>query len=358
MKIQENIALARYTTLGVGGPARYFVEADSEADVGEAFRWAAEDVGMPLFVLGGGSNLLVADRGFDGVVLRVVIRGVRREGCRYDVGAGESWDELVDRTVAADCAGMECLAGIPGSVGATPVQNVGAYGQEVAQTVVSVRAFDRIIGHCADLTAEQCRFRYRASVFNTEERGRYVITQVRFAMRPGGTPELRYADLQRYFAEHRVSRQSVSRQLSEPTLAEVAAAVRGIRRSKGMVLTAGDPDTQSAGSYFKNPVVARDQLTRVAAAEGVDPAVVPAYPAGEGFVKLSAAWLVERAGFQKGFRLGNAGVSTRHSLALTNRGGASCAEILALERVIREGVMGRFGVVLEREPVLLGGVPV
>ena len=343
-KVRENIPLAPYTTFGVGGPARYFLEAEDELDVREAFSWAAEELKLPLFVLGGGSNLLVSDKGFDGLVLRMALRGVERDGSLFDAGAGEPWDPFVDRTLQAGCAGLECLAGIPGSVGATPVQNVGAYGQEVAQTIASVRAFDRRTRGFTELSAEQCRFRYRTSLFNAEERGRYVITRVRFHLRAGGAPELRYADLQRYFAGHS----------GTPTLTEVAEAVRSIRHRKGMVIVPGDPDTQSAGSYFKNPVVVAERVAEVAAAAGVEMAAVPMYPAGEGRVKLSAAWLVERAGFGKGFRLGAAGVSTKHTLALTNRGGATCADILRLEREIREGVRERFGVVLEREPVLLG----
>ena len=344
MKIQEHVSLAGYTTFGVGGPARYFAEAEVEADVQEAFHWAAEDVRLPVFVLSGGSNLLIADDGFEGVVLRIAIRGVEQDGCRFDVGAGEPWDPFVDRTLAAGCAGMECLAGIPGSVGATPVQNVGAYGQEVAQTIESVRVFDRTQALFTELTAEQCRFRYRASLFNTEEKGRYVITRVSFALRQGGAPEMRYPDLGRAFAGR----------AEAPTLIEIAETVRSIRRSKGMVLVPGDADTQSAGSYFKNPIVARGDLEGIARAAAVDPDAVPAYPAGEGEVKLSAAWLVERAGFARGFRLGAAGISTRHTLALTNRGGATCADILRLEATVREGVVARFGVCLEREPMLLG----
>ena len=194
----------------------------------EAFRWA-EARGLAVFVLGGGSNLLVADEGFDGLVLRLALRGVEQEGCRFDVASGEPWDPLVDRTIAAGCAGMECLAGIPGSTGATPVQNVGAYGQEVAQTITSVRAFDRRLGSFVDLEAEQCGFRYRQSVFNTEQRDRYVITRVTFVLREGGAPELRYADLQRAFAGRP----------DAPSLAEVAETVRRIRRAKGMVTVPG-----------------------------------------------------------------------------------------------------------------------
>lgn len=342
-RLRNDVCLAPMTTLQIGGCTRYFAEAAEEADVVEAFRWA-ESAKVPVFVLGGGSNLVVRDEVYPGLVLRVSLMGLEREGCSFTVGAGESWDALVDRTVEAGCAGMECLAGIPGSVGATPVQNVGAYGQEVSQTIRSVRAFDCETGALVVLSAEQCRFRYRQSVFNTEERGRYVITRVRFQLQEGGAPELRYADLQRYFAGRS----------GTPTLPEVAAAVRAIRRSKGMVLETGDPDTQSAGSYFKNPVVSAEAVEGIARAAGVNADAVPTFPAGEGRRKLSAAWLVERAGFPKGFLLGAAGVSTKHSLALTNRGGATFRDLLALEERIREGVLARFGVELEREPVVLG----
>ena len=342
MRLEENVRLAGHTTFRLGGFARYFVQAADESDVQEAFAWAAERH-LALFVLGGGSNLLVPDEGFPGLVLRIAIAGVVQDGCAFDVGAGEPWDGLVERTVQAGCAGMECLAGIPGSTGGTPVQNVGAYGQEVSETITSVRAFDRLAGHFVDLSHEACRFRYRASLFNTDEPGRYIVTRVRFALRAGGEPSLRYADLQRYFAGRG----------STPTLAEVAAAVREIRRAKGMVLEQGEPDTHSAGSYFKNPVVAVERLIQIAVAAKVEVDAVPRYAAGEGQVKLSAAWLMERAGFGKGFQLGAAGLSTRHALAVTNRGGATCADVLRLEEHVRLGVFERFGVRLEREPVLL-----
>ncbi len=342
MRMEQNIHLAGHTTFRLGGAARYFVQAVEESDVREAFAWA-NDHGIALFILGGGSNLIVPDEGFSGLVLRIAIAGAVQDGCAFDVGAGEPWDGLVERTVQAGCAGMECLAGIPGSTGGTPVQNVGAYGQEVSETITSVRAFDRSAGQFVDLTHDACRFRYRASVFNIDEPGRYIVTRVRFRLRAGGEPSLRYADLQRYFAGR----------ARTPSLVEVAAAVREIRRTKGMVLEEGEPDTQSAGSYFKNPVIAMERLTQIAVAAKVGVEAVPRYPAGEGQVKLSAAWLMERAGFRKGFQLGAAGLSTRHALALTNRGRATCADVLRLEEHVRLGVFERFGVRLEREPVLL-----
>ena len=343
MRLEENVRLAVHTTFRLGGAARFFVKAEAEADVAEAVGWADEQK-LPLFVLGGGSNLLVPDEGFAGLMLQIAISGVKQDRCCFEVGAGEPWDALVSRTVEAGCAGMECLAGIPGSTGGTPVQNVGAYGQEVSETISSVRAFDRLHGVFVDLQKEACRFRYRASLFNADEPGRYIVTRVSFALRAGGEPSLRYADLQRYFVGRPAS----------PTLPEVAEAVRNIRRAKGMVLVEGDPDTHSAGSYFKNPVTAEERLGQIAAAAAVEVEAVPRYPAGEGQVKLSAAWLMERAGFGKGFQLGTAGLSTRHALAVTNRGGATCADVLRLEEHVRQGVFERFGVRLEREPVLLG----
>lgn len=343
MEIRENVGLAAYTTFGVGGAARYFVEAKTEADVGAAVAWAAGH-GAPLFLLGGGSNLLVPDEGFDGLVLHMGIAGIETDGGGgFDVGAGEPWDVFVARAVAQGCAGIECLAGIPGSVGGTPVQNVGAYGQEIAETIVSVRAFDCHSGEFVELAKADCGFRYRESIFNTTERGRYIVTRVSFALRPGGLPCINYADLQRRFADN-----------PSPTLAEVADAVREIRLSKGMLIVPGDVDSRSAGSFFKNPIVAKDTLTHVASVVGVEEGKVPHWSAGDGHVKISAAWLLERAGFVKGYGSGPVRISSRHTLALTNRGGATFADVSALQEEIVAGVEAKFGVRLEREPVVMG----
>jgi UDP-N-acetylmuramate dehydrogenase len=342
--IRENVALAGYTTFGIGGPARWFVEASDEADVVEAVRWAGE-VGVKLYVLGGGSNLLVPDEGFEGLVLLMNIRGVEQEGCSFNVGAGEVWDELVTRAVSEGCAGVECLAGIPGSVGGTPVQNVGAYGQEVAETIVSVRAFDRQAREFVERSNAECGFRYRESIFNTTERGRYIVTRARFGLRAGGAPTLKYQDLQKRFGDGSQT----------PTLGEVAAAVREIRRVKGMLIVEGDPDSRSAGSFFKNPVVGVEELERVKAAAGL--LEVPHWAVGdrsEGRVKLPAAWLVERAGFAKGYGDGPVGISSRHTLALVNRGGGTFADVRRMQEEVVAAVEGKFGVRLEREPVVLG----
>ncbi|HZZ39732.1 MAG TPA: UDP-N-acetylmuramate dehydrogenase, partial [Acidobacteriaceae bacterium] len=337
MTIQENVALGPLTTLRVGGPARYFAVAENEQDVAEAVRWA-EERGLPLFVLGGGSNLLVSDAGFPGVVLQIGIRGVKDCGDGlFEVGAGEVWDEFVDRAVKAGMQGVECLAGIPGSVGGTPVQNVGAYGQEVAETIVSVRAFDRPpcdrrMGAFVDLDREACKFRYRQSLFNTDEPGRYIVTHVDFQLHPDGTPRVTYGDVKRYFAES----------AEHADLHAVASAVREIRQRKGMLIVEGDPDCRSAGSFFKNPVVSAAELTEVAVAAGVAEKDVPHWPLGDGDVKLaiklSAAWLIERAGFGKGFVDGAAGISSRHTLALINRGGATAADIERLQDRIQSSV--------------------
>ena len=340
--IQENVSLSPLTTFQVGGLARYFARVSTEAEMLEVLEWA-QSQGIPSTALGGGSNLLVPDVGFPGLVIALALRGITRRENQVQVAAGENWDELVGFTVADDLAGMECLAGIPGSVGATPIQNVGAYGQEVSETISSVRAYDRQ-HHCfVELTAAECRFRYRGSLFNADEPGRFLVTRVTFELRPAGKPELRYADLKNFFAGH----------ASRPSLPEVAEAVRSIRRGKGMVIVPGDADTRSAGSYFKNAIVPTEELSDVADLSGYQLSDIPRYPAQPGHAKLPAAWLVERAGFGKGFQMGRAGLSTRHTLALTNRGGATCAEILSLEDHIRTGVLRKFGVLLDREPILL-----
>jgi UDP-N-acetylmuramate dehydrogenase len=348
MLLEENKPLAPLTTFGIGGPARWFVQAHHEADIVEAADWA-RSYRVPLFVLGGGSNLLVADHGFHGLVLHIALRGINAAPAdahpgRFAVAAGEDWDTFVDHAIAANCAGIECLAGIPGTVGGTPVQNVGAYGQEVASVITRVRAYDLHAMAFVELTAAECAFAYRRSRFNSEDRGRFLVTRVWFELQPHGAPTLRYADLQRAFPPQ-----------AQPTLAEVAAAVRRIRQSKGMLLVDGDPDCRSAGSFFKNPIVSAAQADRVAILAGAAPPHFPAGPnAPAGSVKLPAAWLIEQAGFPKGYTLGRAGLSSRHTLALINRGHATAADILALAEQIQSAVYDRFAVTLECEPVLLG----
>lgn len=343
MTIQEQVPLAPLTTLGIGGPARWFVEAVSEPEIVDAVGWA-RDRAVPLFVLGGGSNLLVSDAGFAGLVVRVASRGIETEedagGRVYSVAAGEIWDGFVERVVRAGDAGIECLAGIPGTVGGTPVQNVGAYGQEVSETVERVRVLDLETLDFKTMRNAECGFAYRTSLFNSSQRGRFLVTRVDYRLRLGGAANLRYADLQKGFPAG-----------AEPSLVEVAAEVRRIRRAKGMLLVDGDADCRSAGSFFKNPIVAVERLADLTARLGMEP---PHYAAGEGWFKLPAAWLIEKAGFRKGFELGRAGVSSRHTLALVNLGGATAKEMLALRDVIVDGVERVFNIRLEMEPVLLG----
>jgi len=348
LKIQENIALAPFTTLGIGGPARWFVAASSEAEVTEACAWARER-DVPLFVLGGGSNVLVADAGFGGLALHVALKGVEQDGEVYRVAAGEIWDSFVQRAVENGCAGVECMAGIPGTVGGTPVQNVGAYGQEVASVIERVRVFDLKTETFVELGNADCGFAYRRSRFNTVDRGRHVVTRVDYRLRQNGAPRFEYQDLKVHFKDR----------AQTPSLAEVADAVREIRRGKGMLanetlIAEGDPDCRSAGSFFKNPSVAPEEAERVwqiAADSGVPLRI---FPSGDGRVKVPAAWLIEQSGFRKGYALANAGISSRHTLALVNRGGATAAEILALEKRIRAAVEAKFGIRLEMEPEMVG----
>jgi UDP-N-acetylmuramate dehydrogenase len=335
MEIQEQVELAGMTTFGVGGAARFFVEVDTEDDLVSAWQWARYR-GMDVFVLGGGSNLLVRDEGFAGLVIKMSIMGIKQlsDGL-VEVGAGEGWDGFVTYCVERGLAGVECLAGIPGSVGGTPVQNVGAYGQEVSETIEGVRALDRTTGEFVEIGKPACRFRYRESLFNTDEPGRYVVVKVRFKLRAGGEPTLKYVELKQRVGESAVS------------LVQVAQTVREIRRGKGMLIVEGDPDCRSAGSFFKNPVVAQEVLDRIGGE-------VPHWPAGEGLVKIPAAWLLEQAGFVKGFGAGPVGISSRHTLALVNRGGATFDDVEKLEWEIVAKVWEKFGVGLVREPVVLG----
>jgi UDP-N-acetylmuramate dehydrogenase len=351
LQFQESIALAPYTTLGVGGPARFFCEVHSEAEVEQAAQFA-RDRSLPLFVLGGGSNLLVSDAGFDGVVMRVGVtlsKRERREGesVLVEAGAGGNWDDVVLYAVDRGYAGIECLAGIPGDVGGTPVQNVGAYGQEVAETIVQVRAYDLEARTFVDLDHEACRFGYRRSLFNTDARGRHIVTAVTYKLRPGGEPALRYADVRRYFAAQ-IERGET------PALRQVYDAVRSIREQKGMLVGQGGADGRSAGSFFKNPVVPSATLPQIALTAGCRLEEIPQYPAGDGMVKLAAAWLVEQSGFHKGFAMGRAAISSRHTLALVNLGGATAAELIALRDAVMTAVENKFDLQLEQEPVMLG----
>ena len=345
MLIRENVLLAPMTTFQVGGPARYLSEARTIEDVSDVVAYARKH-GLRLFVLGGGSNLVVSDAGWPGLVLRIGIGGIeRRAGSEvFEVGAGEEWDKFVACAVRQNCAGVECLSGIPGSTGGTPVQNVGAYGQEVAETIESVQVLDTRDDEIRELCNEACGFTYRTSIFNTSERGRFVVLRVDFALREGGEPGIRYADLKKYFAGRD----------TPPTLAETREAVRTIRAGKGMLITPGDEDCRSAGSFFKNPVLPDSEyksLQERAQERGLQ---IPNYPALSAHRKVSAAWLVENSGFRKGYSRGPVGISRKHALAIVNRGGAKAADIIALKSEIQEKVGEMWRVQLQPEPVFVG----
>jgi UDP-N-acetylmuramate dehydrogenase len=344
MLVRSDVPLAPLTTLRLGGPAARMVEIDREKDVVDVVR-DAEDRGEPLLVLGGGSNVVVADEGFAGLVAHMATRGVeaRRDGDRVivDVAAGEDWDTFVARAVNDGWRGLECMSGIPGLVGATPIQNVGAYGQEVSSAITGVRVFDRGAREFVEMDPAACGFGYRKSIFKRHDR--WIVTHVRFRLEVGGdAAPVRYAELARALEVGEGER---------APLRVVRETVLALRRGKGMVLDAADPESVSAGSFFVNPIVDAGTLAHVESRAGETP---PRFDAGEGRFKLAAAWLVERAGFVKGWGEGRVGVSRKHALALVNRGGATTRELLCLARDIRDGVRARFDVELEPEPVLVG----
>jgi UDP-N-acetylmuramate dehydrogenase len=329
--------------LGVGGPARYFVEAHDEASVQEALAWARAHH-QPVRVLGGGSNVVVADEGVEGLVVAVSVRGIStREAAgvaEVTAAAGEPWDDLVRDAVARGWAGLECLSGIPGLVGGTPIQNVGAYGQEVAETVSCVRALDTRTARVASLTRDECGFSYRDSRFKSAEPGRWIVLAVTYRLRPGGTPAIRYGELEAHLA---------GRGIGVPSLADVRTGVLAIRCAKSMVIVPGDPNRRSCGSFFVNPVVTDGEADRIAGL-GLEP-LMPRWPQPGGRTKLSAAWLIERAGFARGHRRGSVGLSTRHALAIVAHEGARAADVLAFAQELQTAVRARFGVALVPEPI-------
>jgi UDP-N-acetylmuramate dehydrogenase len=341
--------LADYTTLRLGGPARGFVRAGTEDELIDAVRSADAD-GTPVLILGGGSNLVVSDDGFDGTVIQVATRGVSRDGGPgvLTVAAGEDWDAVVARSVAEGLAGLECLSGIPGLTGATPIQNVGAYGQEVSETITAVRVYDRVTGDVLDIPNGRCDFGYRTSRFRGA--GRFVVLGVTFelAVQVLSAP-VRYAELAAALGVP-VGGQAES--------AEARAAVIELRQRKGMVIDPADADTRSVGSFFVNPVLDAPALATVEAAARArcgPQTRVPHFAAADGLVKVPAAWLIEHAGFGKGYNPGDgARISAKHTLALVNAGTASTAALLTLAREIRDGVRDAFGVSLAPEPVLVG----
>ncbi|MGW3646710.1 UDP-N-acetylmuramate dehydrogenase [Streptomyces sp. NPDC000878] len=340
--------LAPLTTFRLGGPADRLITATTDAEVIAAVR-EADDSGTPLLVIGGGSNLVIGDKGFAGTALRIATTGFDPGGTELELAAGEVWTDAVARTVEAGLAGIECLAGIPGSAGATPIQNVGAYGQEVSSTITEVVAYDRVARETVTLTGADCAFSYRHSRFKADPE-RHVVLRVRFALEDadGLSAPLKYAETARALGVEPGER---------VPLDAARETVLKLRAGKGMVLDPEDHDTWSAGSFFTNPILTDAEFAafhaRVAERLGAD-AVPPAYPAGEGRTKTSAAWLIDKAGFTKGYGTGPARISTKHTLALTNRGRATTEDLLALAREVVSGVRDAFGVTLVNEPVTVG----
>ncbi|MEV0979089.1 UDP-N-acetylmuramate dehydrogenase [Streptomyces sp. NPDC049915] len=345
---QHDAPLAPLTTLRLGGPATRLLTASSDAEVIEAVR-EADATGTPLLIIGGGSNLLIGDKGFPGTALRIATRGVELTGTTLELAAGEIWTDAVARTVEAGLAGIECLAGIPGSAGATPIQNVGAYGQDVSATITEVIAYDRHTHRTVTLANADCAFSYRHSRFK-QDPDRYVVLRVRFALEDAGglSAPIRYAETARALGVEPGDR---------VPLADARDTVLKLRAGKGMVLDPDDHDTWSAGSFFTNPILPDTAFAAFRArvhgrlGAGTEP---PAYPARDGHTKTSAAWLIDKAGFTKGYGTGPARISTKHTLALTNRGEATTEDLLALAREVVAGVHEAFGVTLVNEPVTVG----
>ncbi len=345
--LQENVRLGEFTTLRIGGAARFFVSATNENDVIEALEFARKN-DLKVFILGGGSNVLIADKGFDGLVLQTALKGIsvseEKDKIVYvTAGAGEDWDAFVKFCVKENLQGVECLSGIPGFVGGTPVQNVGAYGQEVGETIHVVKVLERESGKTSEMTNAECGFAYRASIFNTTEKNRYVVLSVTFALRKNGKPKIIYKDLQNFFAD------------KKPSLRETRQAVLQIRRAKSMVIDKRDANSKSAGSFFKNPIVTNKEFANVERlAKSLQIETVPKFIVDAETVKIPAAWLIEKSGFQKGFKSGSVGLSANHTLAIVNLGGATANDVLALKDEIQNKVKNKFNIDLKPEPIFIG----
>ncbi len=338
--LERSVPLARRTTIKIGGKAAYFCRVHKPERLLAAIGWA-RDRDMPHLVLGGGSNLLLPDAGFDGLVLsmEIVGRSARRQGQHmfWDLGAGEIWDEVVAQAVARGWAGIECLSGIPGKVGAAPIQNIGAYGQELSETLSEVEALDLKTLEFKRLPASECALSYRDSRFKSQQPHRFIVTGIRIALRVDGAPTIRYRDL-------------VSRLPRTASLSQVRETVLAVRREKSMVIDPADPNSVSCGSFFVNPVLGPEEYE---AFKQREPGEHPSYPAEGDRIKLSAAWLMDNAGFHKGYTLGRVGLSQNHCLAIINRGNGSAAEVRSLVAQIQERVFLRFGIRLVPEPVML-----
>lgn len=341
--MQENILLAPFTTLKIGGKARLFIKAENEDQVVSAVKFAVEN-DFELFVLGGGSNVLISDKGFDGLVLQIALKGIEfgteKDGItKVWARSGEDWDEFVKICVEKNLQGLECLSGIPGLVGGTPVQNVGAYGQEVSETISTVRVFDRKSGEILELSKADCKFSYRTSIFNSSEKNRFIVLAVTFLLKQNGEPKIVYKDLREFFAE------------KSPDLNETRRAVLQIRSSKSMVIDENDVNSRSAGSFFKNPVIPKEKLEKIKESYNSE---VPVFSVDAENVKIPAAWLIENAGFYKGYRNGDIGLSENHPLAIVNFGDAGSEDVIELKNLIQQNVREKFGIALIPEPVFVG----
>jgi len=348
--LQEDILLAPYTTLRLGGPARHFARCESIDQLRSGLTWAAQNA-LPVQILGAGSNTIFSDDGFPGLVLHIALSGIgfiaEKDAIRVTAAAGEDWDSFVHLCVERGLAGVECLAGIPGQVGATPIQNVGAYGQDVQDTIIGLRALDRRSQKIVEFTAADCDFAYRQSRFKAADRNRYIVTEVTFRLRPEGRPELRYPELRRTIEQ---SIDLASLESGAPILTAVRDAVLALRRGKSMVVDPEDPDSRSVGSFFLNPILSKKQFADFQ--ERIpNPSSTPQFPAPNG-IKIPAAWLVEQAGYHKGRHQGGVGISAHHALALINRNGTA-RELLDFASEIQNEVLQKFDIHLEREPVVV-----
>jgi UDP-N-acetylmuramate dehydrogenase len=337
-ELKKDVPLAELTTLKIGGKARFFVCAKNERDVFSAYKYAKSRK-TDVFILGGGSNVLISDNGFDGLVLQIGLQGIDRAENVVTARAGEDWDKFAAFCVENNLAGLECLSGIPGFVGGTPVQNVGAYGQEVSESIESVRCLDRETCEIVELENAECGFAYRTSIFNTTAKNRYIVLAVTYNLKSNGEPKIDYADLQKYFGER------------TPSLRETRQAVLEIRAAKSMVIDERDINSRSAGSFFKNPIVSNKQFAEICENLGE---TIPSYKVGDENVKIPAAWLIENAGFNKGYRLGKVGLSSKHTLAVVNYDHGNAADIVKLKDEIQAKVKAKFSLELMPEPIFVG----
>ena len=351
IKIQKNVLLAPLTTLKIGGKARFFVLAESEDEVIQAFNFAKQNE-FKIFILGGGSNVLISDNGFDGLVLQIGLKGISiiENGngiIKIKAEAGEDWDKFVEFCVNKNLAGLECLSGIPGFIGGTPIQNVGAYGQEVSETIITVRVFDKKSKEILEFSNTECQFEYRKSIFNTKEKDRFIVLSVTYALKQDKEPKIVYKDLQKYFGD------------KKPTLKEAREAVLKIRSAKSMVIDENDINTKSVGSFFKNPVITYEKFEDLKESiknKGIieRDEEIPFFNIDENSIKIPAAWIIEQSGFHKGFKMGNAGLSSNHTLAIINRGNANADEVLHLMNEIQSNVKAKFDLQLYPEPIFVG----